>query len=473
MKSLRNLSIVALQLSSQVISPPLIGRESVKLSRSQFHRQIHPIFYNVKEINAYRSTFSNFLSSVVTYNKEYKYIHDSFSSSQKYETADSYQFDCCKFTGITNAPCLVLDNPSMTVNIRNSNFKSITAPSGTILLNTKNTIFNGVYVSDTSSPIGAFINANQQNKFSSITVLSSNFIGKTYTDKNTKDAFHINGSSCVFASSNISSNKIVNWGAVFGLKVPRFLLIKSCYIYNCEGGCILYGESFTENSIVSTSFGRVSTSTLDGSSIFWTSCLMNFINCYISPTTATTTINMQYGSGSYYFKSCTFSVADTNTISGESNTFGAASLAETEITYYEYVDCAVITASPIPTRSYAATPAVTPDKTPLTPDRTVSPTQSKVPTPHPTMSPHETAVPTATPQPSPPYVPIFGYSVLIAFIICVLVAVLVFVYKELLEKSSSATIDEGEKIPFRQCDRSDSSERRGNYFALSSNDDSD
>ena len=95
-----------------------------------------------------------------------------------------------------------------------------------------------------------------------------------------------------------------------------------------------------------------------------------------------------------------------------------------------------------------------------------------------TPSPSQSAVPpertvSATPWPSPIYEEAFGFSALAAFVICIIVFFIVFIYRELLEKSSSATIDETERVPFVLNKRSSSSERRGNYFSLSSGDDSD
>ncbi|EAY06870.1 hypothetical protein TVAG_340480 [Trichomonas vaginalis G3] len=470
MKSLKNVSITALQMRFITTSPYLSGDSQITIMKSTFSRSFHPIFYNINSIKAQKSTFNRFLSSVVYCNKEYKYISSAFTESKTYDTTDSYQFDCCKFSGITGSPCLVLNNPEMTVRVRKTTIQQCTSTVGTITLNTRNTIFDGLQMSDSKSPVGGFFAANQQSRYGGVSCLSCTFVGSEYTDTTSRDPFYINTSSCVLEFTNITSNKIKTWGAVFGISAPDYFCLKNCYVNSCEGRCILWSQYTKSCTVVSSTFGRVSILDGSGNAIFWASTKMIFKNSYISPTSQSTIVNLQSGDGSFYFSSCSFTTSDSGTNSGTSNQFGAPSKGETQITFALYENCEGIPATPPPTPKITPQETLVPTKSPDTPE----PTQSPVETPSPSQSavPPERTV-SATPWPSPIYEEAFGFSALAAFVICIIVFFIVFIYRELLEKSSSATIDETERVPFVLNKRSSSSERRGNYFSLSSGDDSD
>ena len=501
---LMNFSFSSLILKN-VIDSPLIStstnRPHFTFQKSIFSKFSFPSFYIQTNLKTTHSRFNNFISPVLVSTIEYIYRSGSFTSPQIFEQLNAIQFDCCSFSQINSADssAIRVSYEDTTFALRFGTFSEITTATGCIFLNCLSSRVIFSQIEKSTSPIGSFINCNSSASNALISISSTTFVGEDQTQttagSSQRDALSLIAPQIVINGLNSTGNKINGWGGAAGLRPFSYISFRNNIIDNSKGTCVFWC-TFNKKSVIQSFFNTIFNEVTGDNSIFWTNSDLIFESSFFKPSTGNSLIfTASDNSGHYSLTDC---ILTTSLTSSESsivtltNTQTNAEISEiSSITFQLLANCRAITRSltpspipPTPTPSPHPTPRETPQPSPTlrptdrtkarTPARTpaISPFQSPEPTPARSPSPSQSPSISASPWPSPRYVPLFGTTAVVSFIICVVVFIIICVYKTLFEKSSSSTIKEREP-PFKFKKMRSSSDWDDNYLNLSSDPGSD
>ena len=488
-----NFSLSSLVLRN-VFKSPLFSIPSAKqifnLKNSYFSQFSFPTFFIQTNLNVKKTKFKHFTSPVLLSNLDYIYKTGTFSEQQIFTNPNGIQFDCCTFSNVNSQEnsAIYVSNEKTSFATRFCTFSQITTGKGCLFLNCITSKIISTSIQDSTSSIGSFINCQNTANNALIFTSGCSFIGKQQQSEENvvRDSLSLNSSQIVIFNTNTTNTDITGWGAFCGIIPHSYVSMRNNVIDKTKGQCIFWCSFLSEN--VEQSFYNLIFSNVECTkSICWTDSKLEFESCFFGKTGESGILfEINDNIGQYTLIDCQSTTSITN---NEQNYVITQNFASNQqmtsvesITFQVIADCKPITRSLLPTRTLQPTRTLLPSPTFAPTDRTKartpyrtpmeSPVASPVPTPAISPVPTETPTASASPWPSPRYVPLFGFTSVLSFFLCVVVFFIIFCYRELFEKSSSSTIHEREPH-FKYNKISSSSEWDENCMNLSSDPGSD
>ncbi|OHT03190.1 hypothetical protein TRFO_29496 [Tritrichomonas foetus] len=457
-----NISISYLVAHNVFGSPFMSSGNSLSLHTSQLFRLSTPFFYNTKFTELTGTKFKNSTASIFANENCYKY-YNYISDSNSVDVSDFCVafFDCCEFSNVGKA--ISADNSDLTLKIRKSIFIGFSASGVSLISVPKNNqvmieMSSFTYKESSASSDGIFISSNSASS-TYFSIKDSFFCCEIESSiLNTRDTILSNSEFHHIYNINMTDINIDGWGSCLGLSSSKLFKLTFSKFVNNSGKCAIWIWNLPESRYQDVSNNMFLSIT---GGLFFVNDLFLVKNSYF---------DSDYESHLSTYGNGTFSIVNPQTLSPNQN---PPDLTFDVILGSGDRKCDTIPPTPTASRSPEPTgtpppPSKTPTETPTksatasqTPTQTAiitqSPTQSAeatqslpppstfyIPTPTASRTPRPSATPypSKTPTQTPPYGPIVGLSAAAGFIICVIIALIIFFVRELRHKSSEDTIDD-------------------------------